>query len=169
MRTSLLVLAVLPVLALVGCGGDSGGDDDGPLGKRSGTKLKNAPEAIVLAEQLEDAGLPLTNVAKQDENTDPHSLLGRPGGYDSRASFDLPGGDLEGRELTSDRGGVIEVFGDPDDAAKRQRFIEETLDGNPILGTQYMYREGPALLRIGGTVAPSTAEPIGKKFEEIAQ
>jgi hypothetical protein len=59
---------------------------------------------------LKAAGLPLSNEAVQDENTDPNNLIGRPNGYLSRASFDLPGGDTNGEKHDIDRGGVIEVF-----------------------------------------------------------
>lgn len=107
--------------------------------------------------RLTRAGLPLSNPAAQDENTDPNNLLGRPNGYIARASFDVPGGDPEGDQHTIERGGVIEVW--PDEAAARRRstYLQDLVKNAPILGTEYDYVRGPVLLRITGKVKPSVA------------
>jgi hypothetical protein len=66
-------------------------------------------DALAVIEALKKAKLPVTNIAEQDENTDPNNRLGRPGGYTSRASADVPGGDAEADKYSIDRGLVVEV------------------------------------------------------------
>jgi hypothetical protein len=109
---------------------------------------------------LRAAGLPLSNAAVQDENTDPNNLIGRPNGYLSRTSFDLSGGDPDGEKYGIDRGGVIEVFPDTASAAARSKFIQDALKSMQILGTEYHYLNGPVLVRVTGKVKPSTAKPF---------
>jgi hypothetical protein len=87
-------------------------------------------------EALKKAKLPVTNIAEQDENTDPNNKLGRPGGYTSRASADVPGGDAEADNYSIDRGLVVEVFATVQDAQARSTYIRETLKTTQILGTE---------------------------------
>lgn len=84
-------------------------------------------DAKGVLEALAAADLPLTAIVEQDEDTDPNDMLGRPGGYTSRASADVPGGDKDGEKYGIDRGLVVEVFAAPDDAAARSKFIQDTL------------------------------------------
>jgi hypothetical protein len=112
-------------------------------------------EAVLV--KLTAAGLPLTNGAVQDENTDPNDQLGRPNGYISRASFELSGGDMTAEKYYVDRGGVIEVWLDAAAAKARSDYIQGLLKAAPLLGTEYHYLNGPVLLRITGKVKPSVA------------
>ena len=86
-----------------------------------------AMDALAVIEALKKAKLPVTNIAEQDENADPNNKLGRPGGYTSRASADVPGGDAEANKYTIDRGLVIEVFATVEDAQARSTYIQQTL------------------------------------------
>jgi hypothetical protein len=108
-------------------------------------------------DKLTAAGLSISNGAVQDENTDPNNLLGRPNGYTSRASFDVPGGDPEAKAGDIARGGVIEVFADATTAKARADYIASTLKAAPIFGTEYHYLNGLVLVRISGKVKPSEA------------
>jgi hypothetical protein len=118
-------------------------------------------DAKTVLAKLTAAGLPISNGAVQDENSDPNHLLGRPGGYTSRASFDVPGGDPEGDKYAVDRGGAVEVWPDAAAAKRRAEFIANTLASAPILGTEYHYLNGPVLVRLSGKVTPAVA----KRFE----
>jgi hypothetical protein len=122
-----------------------------------------AMDARAVVDALAAAGLPLSNIAVQDENTDPNDRIGRPGGYTSRASADLPDGDKEADKYTIDRGLVIEVFAIEEDADARSKYIQDTLKTLQILGTEYHYRsvDRRILVRITGKVKPSLA----KQFE----
>ncbi|GAA2359318.1 hypothetical protein GCM10010170_053540 [Dactylosporangium salmoneum] len=117
-------------------------------------------DAKAAVDALAAAGLPVSNVAAQDENTDPNNLLGRPGGYVSRASFDVPGGDKDGKLYDIDRGGVVEVFADASAAQARSKYIQDVLKSMQMLGTEYDYLNGGVLVRITGKVKPSVAKPF---------
>jgi hypothetical protein len=112
--------------------------------------------------KLQDADLGLKNVKVQDEDTDPNNLLGRPNGYTSRASADLPGGNTGAEKYSVDRGLVVEVFADATAAKARSEYIQNALKGNAILGTEWHYttQGGVALIRVTGNVKPSAAKKI---------
>ncbi|WP_433046138.1 hypothetical protein [Dactylosporangium sp. CS-033363] len=163
-----LVVIVL-VAALSGCGTSStpapapAAATSGQAAPAASAAPSPAPvkvDAKAAAEALAAAGLPVTNVAAQDENTDPNNLLGRPGSYVSRASFDVAGGDKDAELYGIDRGGVIEVFADAGTAQARSKYIQDTLKSLQMLGTEYHYLNGPVLVRVTGKVKPSVAKPF---------
>jgi hypothetical protein len=111
---------------------------------------------------LQGAKLGLTRVAVQDEDTDPNNLLGRPNGYVSRASADLPGGDTSADKYDVARGLVVEVFADADGAKDRADYIATIQKGSPVLGSEWQYITpgGTGLVRVGGKVKPSLAKKV---------
>lgn len=138
--------ALVALLAVATAGCSSGTTGTTPAGGTSSSSVAARPtssptppaptlDAKGVLDALKTAGLPLSNEAVQDENTDPNNLIGRPNGYLSRASFDLPGGDQDAEKYGLDRGGVIEVFPDTASAAARSKFIQDTLKSIQILGT----------------------------------
>jgi hypothetical protein len=124
--------------------------------------------ALEVAEKLKASGLPVTNLAAQDENTDPNDLLGRPTGYTGRASFDLAAGDKAGEKYGVDRGGVVEVWPTAAAAKKRADYIQGALADNPILGSEWDYLNGAVLVRITGKVKPSEANRFRAAVEALA-
>ena len=126
-------------------------------------------DAKTVIDKLTDANVGLTKGTVQDEDTDPNNLLGRPNGYISRASADLPGGRQDGDKYSIDRGLVIEVFPTKDDADRRSSFIQESLKSMPILGTEYHYRadEGRVLVRVTGKMKPSAAKKIEQAIANL--
>lgn len=177
-RIASLAAAAVLALATAGCG-----DDDpvrltdlqasqGSVASASPSVPPPAPspsapaealDAKAVVDALKAAGLPLTAIAEQDENTDPNDKLGRPGGYTSRASADVPGGAKNGDKYGIDRGLVVEVFATVEDADARSKYIQDTLKQMQVLGTEYHYRAADKriLVRLTGKVKPSQA----KKFE----
>lgn len=117
--------------------------------------------AMQITEAFIKAGLPVTKVVAQTESTDPNKFLGRPGKYTERVSFDVPGGDPSGGVGDTSRGGVIELWPSQADAQARADYIQAALKASPILGAEYDYVQGSALVRITGDVLPSVA----KKFQ----
>lgn len=172
-RPALLTAATALALALAGCGGDAEPTAGAELPSANSTSAAVASpsaaaepmDAKAVVDALKNAGLPVTAIAEQDEDTDPNDKLGRPGGYTSRASADLPGGDKSGDRYGIDRGLVVEVFSAEDDADARSKYIQDTLKTMQILGTEYHYRgkDKRILVRISGKVKPSQA----KKFEAV--
>jgi hypothetical protein len=94
-------------------------------------------------------------------DTDPNKLLGRPNGYTSKVSFTdsrIDPDDLLGVEPGGvDAGGSVEVFADADAAAARQQYIQQLQKAAPLLGTEYSYVDGTALVRVSGKLTPEQA------------
>jgi hypothetical protein len=158
-------VAALAVLIVAGCTSQAAGT--APQNAAGGSapvaaKKVEGLDAASVVKKLKAANLGLTNVAVQDENTDPNNLLGRPGLYTSRASADLPGGDKTGDKGDTDRGLVVEVFDTPELAKKRGDHIAQLKDGSSGLGTEWQYytSDGTGLVRVSGNVKPSLAKKV---------
>ncbi|WP_203794469.1 hypothetical protein [Actinoplanes derwentensis] len=119
-------------------------------------------DAGAVVKRLKDADIGITAVAVQDENTDPNNLIGRPSGYVSRASADLPGGSEQGDKYTVARGLVVEVFATAGQAKTRSDYINAVQQGAAVLGTEWHYFTGggTALVRVSGTLKPSQAKKV---------
>jgi hypothetical protein len=89
-------------------------------------------------------------------STDPNNLLGRPGGYTSKADWT----DSRSKPKLDDevqRGGSVEVYDDPAAAEERAKYIADTLKAAKIFGTEYHYLNGGVLLRVSGALTPDQA------------
>lgn len=171
-RPTASIFAATLALALTACGSEAA-PIAGPAPSASTVSASASPapapapapalDARGVVDGLAAAKLPLTNLATQDENTDPNDKIGRPGGYTSRASADVPGGDKEADKFTIERGLVVEVFATAEDADTRSKFIQDSLKSIQILGTEYHYRPADkrVLVRLSGKIKPSVA----KQFE----
>ncbi|MEW2142710.1 hypothetical protein AB0869_07810 [Micromonospora vinacea] len=170
LRQSTVALTAAVTLAAAGCGTDSPDTPAAAVPAPTATSAAPAPAPApaepltakqVLA-KLSAAKIGLTSGAVQDEDTDPNNLLGRPNGYLSRASADLPGGDKGADKYDSGRGLAIEVFPTAEDADRRAKYIQELMKTMPILGTEYHYRadSGRVLIRVSGKVKPTLAKKV---------
>ncbi|MEV4279130.1 hypothetical protein [Actinoplanes xinjiangensis] len=171
-RTIVAAVTLSMLLAAGACSSDaeSAPTVAGTSAPVGGTASRPAPvaetkapvDAGAVLTHLKAADLGLTRTAVQDEDTDPNDLLGRPNGYLSRASADLPGGDSSADEYSVDRGLVIETFADAGAAERRSEYIQGLQKDNPILGTEwhYMTAAGTVLVRVSGNVKPSRAQRI---------
>ncbi len=168
-RTGILAVVAAAVLGVTGCGDSKPSAPSAPAPVETSLSPAEMPptpavplDAKSMLDKLTDADLGLTKGKVQDEDTDPNNLLGRPNGYTSRASADLPGGAKDGDKYSIDRGLVIEVFATKEDADRRSKFIQDSLKSMPILGTEYHYRaDGDrVLVRVTGKVKPSAAKKI---------
>jgi hypothetical protein len=178
MRKPVLLVVVAGLVAsTAACGNDkSGGDKSGgdksdrtvaatqpgAVPAAAPTEAKEPLTATVILEKLRAAKLGLTNGSTQTEDDDPNNLLGRPDGYVSRASADLPGGDRSGERYSVGRGLVIEVFDSADLAQRRSDYIKGLQRESPVLGTEWHYRtaDGTGLVRVSGDVKPSLAKKV---------
>ena len=100
-RARVRILTVLCALTLLaGCSSTPTSTAPAPADTPAVTATpESAPASLdagTIVNRLKDADIGATKVAVQDENTDPNNLIGRPTGYVSRASADLPGGDEQG-------------------------------------------------------------------------
>jgi hypothetical protein len=109
---------------------------------------------------LKAQGVPVTVTKVYDENSDPNSLLGRPGGYTSKAAFQdsrVPADRYGSESDDPDRGGSIEVFDTEARAVTRAADVQSKLIAFG-LGTEYDYVVGGVLVRVTGTVTPTQAK-----------
>ena len=102
----------------------------------------------------------MTGVTVYDATTDPNAMLGRPGGYTSKASWaDSRVGDEPG---TSD-GGTVEVFPTDAEATNRSSYIASVTKGLPMLA-EYRWQSGAALIRVTHMLTPEQAERYHEAF-----
>lgn len=95
------------------------------------------------------------------EDNDPNHLLGRPGGYTSKAAFAdsrVSSADVEGLDKDAlERGGSVEVFKSEDEAKSRAKYIETIAKSMPS-ATEYHYIVGGILIRVSNLLTPTQAE-----------
>jgi len=103
----------------------------------------------------------VSQVMVYDAANDPNDLLGRPGGYTSKVAFAdsrVPAEDVASEDADAlKRGGSIEVFPDAAAAKARSDYIQSIVQGATMLGTEYHYLDGGALLRVSGILTPEEA------------
>lgn len=157
LKANTFLISVLLVIVLGACGNQTLAQDAQDSMEKAGSVPELTVEAVLA--QLKEAGA--TNVIISTPETDPVKLLGRPGQYIERASFQLPGGwtNIESFDRV-ERGGVIEVFNSANEAKARSLFILETKQANPILGTEYHYTRKNVLVRVTGDINPWDAKKI---------
>jgi hypothetical protein len=175
MRSRLLPLAAAIVAAagLTGCAGSSTsstGSQTTPAASPHSTAVATpAPsgpaaelagkDAAAVVAWLKAHDVPVAVTTIYDENTDPNNLLGRPGGYSSKAAFQdarVPADKYGSEADDPNRGGSVEVFAAQKDAVTRARDVQGKLKTFG-LGTEYDYVVGGVLVRVTGTVAPTQA------------
>lgn len=148
MRKTVVIL--LAVLALAGCGGKTPVAQTGPEpAQHTAGELANA--------------MSLGTVMVWTADTDPNKLLGRTGGYTSAAT--IADERITCTEPATDCGATIEVYPTADEALARSQYIQSILSGGGILGTEYHYFEGAALLRVTGQLTPDQAKVYAAQFQ----
>lgn len=160
MRTrvhTITALVAASLLALTACGGS---DDASSSGTKAASSASDSKPATLDAEQavkaLADAISNTQAATVYTAATDPNKLLGRPGGYTSKADFT----DNRAKPKLDDEvqnGGSVEVFEDLAAAEDRAKFIADTLKAAKIFGTEYHYINGGILLRVSGALTPDQA------------
>lgn len=174
----------LSILVLAGCSSGSGESTthaEAATHDKAATSTAQATAAAftsaggskelvqALAERMPQVTLTKAYTAEDDEN----HLLGRPGGYIGKAAF------ADDRVEKADRvpdktdvanGGSVEVFSDPAGAQARKTYIDTLLEGSGgMLGSEYSYVSGDALLRVSGNLTPAVADEYAKVWPEVAR
>lgn len=155
---TITAITAAALLALTACGTDStnsttpGTTKPASSSSDKSTALDAEQVVKALTNTIADAEPATVYTAKTDKN----NLLGRPGGYTSKADFtdDRAQPDLDD---AVQKGGTIEVYDDPADAKERAEFIASTLKKMKIFGTEYHYLNGGTLLRVSGELTPDEA------------
>lgn len=160
-RTLTFWISVLLIVVLEACGSQTQPQEHS---MEEGSMPELTVETVLA--QLKEANI--SNVIVSTPETDPVKLLGRPGQYIERASFQLPGGwtNIESVDRV-ERGGVIEVFNTSNEAKARSLFIQDTKQANPILGTEYHYTRKNVLVRVTGDINPWDAKKVEAALNKL--
>ena len=122
-----------------------------------------AEDATAAANRVKAGVASVTKIVTITEDNDPNDKIGRPGGYVSAATLYDSG--AECTELGAECGATVEVWADAAQAKQRSEFITTALTAaNGVLGEEYHYLDGAALLRVAGAVKPSVAKQYEAAF-----
>lgn len=142
--------------------GDALGADSEAASGSQGAVLALTEDEIVDA--LSASDLPVINLEVFDAETDPNSLLGRPGQYTVKVSWE------DGRLTDSlDASGTLEVFPDAESMQRRADYIEEIGQEVPML-LQWIFtdeRTG-AVLRVSSDLTPEQAAEFEAWLQSLA-
>ncbi|MFF6877014.1 hypothetical protein ACFY9S_17060 [Streptomyces sp. NPDC012474] len=166
-RTTVVGLALAGAL-VSGCS-STGSSDNASSASSKGANSEaaaSAEKSDALTAKQAVAGLKnfipgLKLVRDYTEASDPNHLLGRPGGYTSKAAFSdsrVSSADVEGLgEDAVERGGSVEVFKTAEEARARAKYIETIAKSMPG-ATEYHYIAGGILIRVSNLLTPTQAK-----------
>jgi hypothetical protein len=175
-----IIVAGTVLLAVAGCGGESGSHGTKDAGTTTASATRSGPtsspadspsasttpsiaaDASSLAGRIKVAVPSVTKVVRITENNDPNDMIGRPNGYTNAAVLYDKGAGCT--ELGVDCGATIEVWPTAAEARARAAYIQGILQDAPVLGTEYDYLNERALLRVDGVIKPSTAGAYAASF-----
>lgn len=121
-----------------------------------------------LLNQLKEVNSNVGTIVVYTAETDGNQLLGRPGYYTSKASFeDLR---IEQYDVANNpKGGTVEVFDNDEDCNSRYEYLSSMQD--PSLGafgvTQYIYKYDQAIFRIEYDITPDEADVYHSEIDDI--
>jgi hypothetical protein len=136
----------------------------------------SSPPAAVLARRLAATGVHMISVTVFTAATDPNHLLGRQGGYTSKAEWVDPAAVSAGagKPTTYDRydtiyGGSIEVYPTSAGAEARAKYLQAFARADPALSDGYDYVTGTAILRLSNYLTPSEASQYHAAFKKVTR
>jgi len=131
--------------------------------KTGAGQTADIPNASTVIERLRTVGLSIGEITVYTAETDPNSLLGRPGGYTSKADFRDTR--IE-RGSGVDGGGSVEVYPNEDGATRRREQMQRISQSSPAIG-EYTYQQGVAVLRVSRMLTPEQAAQYEQAFEGV--
>ncbi len=176
MKWRAVVVAVTAGLVVAGCGGgadlsdspssSTAGQEDASATSAAGgettTTIAVAEDATQLAQGLQASIPSITQIVTVTEDNDPNDKIGRPNGYTSAAV--IYDSNVSCDNLEMECGATIEVWPTAADAQARSDYIQGIKKDAQILGSEYNYLNGPALLRVSGDIKPSVAATYEAAF-----
>jgi len=168
MRRTILPIAALLLVTACGSGKTASSTGTGaPAGDPVASKKLDAAGVFkALAAGVPRASLSGTVTAAND----PNHLLGRPNQYTSKVTFTdsrIKAADVEGADKGDvERGGAIEVFGDPSGAQARAKYIQAIAKSLPAVA-EYDYVHGPVLVRVSHYLTPTQAAAYKATLDKL--
>lgn len=147
---SALAAAGITVLAITACGSSSGNPAPPAHPAKAAAVTVKTPAAAVIARRIGAAGLPVRGLVVYTARTDPNHLLGRQGGYTSKAAW---------------QAGGVEVYPDAAGCQARAAYLRTF---QPPLGDGYDYTAGTAILRLSAELTPAQSKEWRAAFAKAA-
>lgn len=170
MKISPIIVTAAALLALTGCTFSSTPTSSStapqkfsqvtigtPTPAATPTPATTRPAPVVTAAAISaalQAKVPqVTKVLQITEDNDPNNLIGRPNEYTQAAT--LYDSRTPCTDIGADCGATVEIWPSAALASGRVAYIQKELTANPVLGSEYDYAHGNAVLRVTGTMKPS--------------
>lgn len=188
MKNLLYILAIILLVFLIGCSGNTT------------TKDKQAKQVMVKKElsvrnyiqAFQKTKIPINNIIYYSEETDVNKLLGRPNQYIQKANWadnriEQPVDNIENmmkgdpqykiqskgeyekelkEAMENPSGGTIEIFDNAADLKNRKKYIEALSKGSPMFN-QYIYVHKKALIRLENDLTPKQASDYEKVLKSL--
>jgi len=165
-RTAITAATIGAALLLTGCGSSGSKTSSTGATTSASASAKTAAKTdapltattalATIAGSVQSAKLTGTVTAEND----PNHLLGRPNQYTSKVTFTdsrISKSDTDGLDKDDvERGGAIEVFGNPDDAKARAKYIQTVTKSLPMFA-EYDYVLGRTVVRVSRFLTPKQA------------
>lgn len=164
---TIVALTAAALLALTGC--SSSDSDTAASGSSSSAAKKPASmDAEQVVKALTGSVASAKPATVYTAESDPNKLLGRPGGYVSKADLTDDRAKPKLEEDAVQQGGSVEIFEDPSEAEDRAKYIADTLKAAKIFGTEYHYVNGGILLRVSGALTPDQAAEYEAALKKLS-
>lgn len=169
-RATLAVAIALTAVALAGCSSSKTSTPAAappvasaqPAAPSPAAKAVDAAQAVSALTKTVTAAKTGTTITA---DTDPNSLLGRPGQYTSKVTFTdsrVKASDVDGLKPDDvQRGGAVEVFASASDAQTRASYIQTVTKSLPA-AAEYDYVHGTVLVRVSHYLTPAQAGDYDK-------
>ena len=162
-------LIAAAVLALTGCGGNTTPASKPSTNSSTTVATTAAPStplggdaATASAKKIEALVPSVVKVVTITKNNDPNPIFGQPGSYVSAAVIYEKINTCT--TLVVACGAKVEVYKSAADAAARAKYLLGMKKSGAIVGGEYDYVRGVAVLRVFGGVTPSLAEKYHAAF-----
>lgn len=178
--TVIAILAII-IIASIGIGiclySANQGDEENTASSSSGLFQNKAKTAEDIISKMKEKNINIGKIVVYNSETDLNKLLGRPGQYTSKITFEDKR--LEQINLNLDKelsteaernepiGGTIEVFNNERDMQTRKEYIERFSTTSTF--SQYVYSKENVLLRIDEKLTPTQAKEYETIFNEIVK
>lgn len=176
-----LIIAIIVIIIIASIGIclylANQGDNESTTSSSNGLFQNKSKTAEKIISEMKEKNTNIGKVVIYNSETDLNKLLGRPGQYTSKITFEdkrikQTNANLDKElsteaEINEPTGGTIEVFENEKDMKNRKNYVEGF--STTAMFSQYIYSKGNALLRIDGDLTPEQAREYEALFNEIVK
>ena len=170
LRLGVITILLTVIIGLTACGQSAAATQAQAAGiapQQSAILMQATDVADGVLAELKTKGLPVGDSFTFSVQTDPNHLLGTPGQYDAKVSFQdtrVPV-HVHGAGITVIDGGTIEVFGNLVDASQTRQYMDSLNQDNALFFNEYDSWHGVVLLRISTQLDPAQAAQYKSAFD----